>query len=68
MPDPDEVLGTPDPTPRDDVDTDESMTATFIDSAHNMPGDQPEGDTPPSQTLADGTRTREQLEAREHPE
>ena len=32
-----------------------TMPGTFIDSAHNMPGDQPEDDTPPSKTLADGT-------------
>jgi hypothetical protein len=31
------------------------MPGTFTDSARNMPGDQPEDDTPPSKTLADGT-------------
>jgi hypothetical protein len=35
------------------------MPGTYIDSAHNMPGDQPEDDTPPSKTLADGTSTRD---------
>jgi len=33
----------------------ESMPGTFIESAPNMPGDQPEDDTPPPKTRADGT-------------
>lgn len=54
MPDPKEELGEPKMDPRNREDVDE-MPGTFIDSSHNMPGDQPEDDTPPSKTLADGT-------------
>ncbi len=32
----------------------EAMPGSFVDTPHNMPGDQPE-DTPPSKTKADGT-------------
>lgn len=53
-----------DPTPTDPRNSAESdyptMPGTFLDSAHNMPGDQPEDDTPPSKTLADGTATRDE--------
>lgn len=61
MPDPKEDLGDPKMDPRNQEDVGE-MPGTFIDSDHNMPGDQPEGDTPPSRTLADGTRTRDELD------
>lgn len=43
-----------DPRNRSDAEY-ESMPGTLVDSAHNMPGDQPEDDTPPSKTRADGT-------------
>ncbi len=61
MPDPKEELGEPEMDPRNKKDVDE-MPGTFVDSDHNMPGDQPEDDTPPSKTLADGTRTRDELD------
>ena len=61
MPDPKEELGEPGMDPRNETDVGE-MPGSFVDSAHNMPGDQPEDDTPPSKTLADETRTRDQLE------
>lgn len=61
MPDPKEKLGDPDMDPRNDPEPGE-MPGTFVDSPHNMPGDQPEDDIPPSKTLADGTRTREELD------
>ena len=46
----------PDSDPRNKSDSDyPTMPGTFVDSAHNMPGDQPEDDTPPSKMVADGT-------------
>lgn len=59
MPDPKEDLAPPEMDPRNDGDPGE-MPGTFVDSAHNMPGDQPLDDTPPSKTLADGTRSRDE--------
>jgi len=32
----------------------DDMNATLIDSSHNLPGDQPEGDTPPPRGRATG--------------
>ena len=55
MPDPQEELGDPEMDPRNQDDVGE-MPGSFVDSDHNMPGDQPEDDTPPSKTLADGTQ------------
>ena len=43
--------------PRNNADeTYDDMATTTIDSAHNMPGDQPEDDSPPSPEVANGTR------------
>lgn len=35
-------------------DGDRGIPGEVIDTAHNMPGDQPEDDTPPSRTKATG--------------
>lgn len=58
MPDPREDLGADDMDPRNDADVG-SMPGSFVDSSENMPGDQPGDDTPPSKTLADGTRSQD---------
>lgn len=56
MPAEKEKLGPDDVDPRNESDGDyESMPGSFVDDAHNMPGDQPEDDTPPPKTIADGT-------------
>jgi hypothetical protein len=46
----------PDPDPRNEPDTD-AMPGSFIDSARNMPGDQPDDDRPPPRTRAHGTES-----------
>ncbi len=61
MPDPKEQLDDPEMDPRNEEDVGE-MPGTFVDTAQNMPGDQPEDDTPPSKTLADGTRARDEID------
>lgn len=63
MSDPKEKLGKPEDDPRNKSDADyETMPGSFDDSAENLPGDQPVDDTPPSKTIADGTRTRDELD------
>ncbi len=40
----------------------ETMPGSFVDNAHNMPGDQPDDDTPPPKTVADGTADRDEVD------
>lgn len=61
MPDPKEKLGEPEMDPRNKEEVD-AMSYTLVDSDHNMPGDQPEDDTPPSKMLADGTKDPDESE------
>jgi len=56
MPDPKEELGADDMDPRNDDDVG-SMPGSFVDSAENMPGDQPEDDTPPPKSVAEGKQS-----------
>lgn len=51
---PDTTGSSNDPRNHADESYDE-MATTTIDSDENMPGDQPEGDTPPPRGLATGT-------------
>lgn len=65
MPDPKEDLGDPERDPRNQQDVG-AMPGSFVDSAQNMPGDQPVDDTPPSKAVADGTRSPEELDDPAH--
>ena len=66
MPDPKEELGPDEMDPRNDPDDDyETMPGSFDDSPSNLPGDQPEDDTPPPKADAERVVPDDEKEAPE---